>query len=176
VVSDPSSREASGDITSRDWLAAVQYQIRTARITDAERIVTLLEAATRHGGVSTGVPSGAGDLLRQLVGLPHAVVLVADAGRRLAGAGILALRPSIGHGGYVGTVDVLVADPVIASSDLTDALLAELLRSARNKGCVLVEAEPPADPAERDRWMANGFLEAAPQIVRNVAPIGAGRT
>jgi hypothetical protein len=160
----------------RARLAAVQYQVRLARITDAERIVTLLERAPSSGAVPERLAAGSGDLLRQLVGLPHAVVLVAETGRTLVGAGILALRPSVQRGGFVGTIDVLATEATGGSAAVVDALLTEILRSARNKGCVAVEAPPPADPAERARWLANGFHEAGPTIVREIAPAGATRT
>jgi hypothetical protein len=157
-------------------LALVQYQVRTARITDAERIVTLLGSATSPVHMSGGVPRASGDLLRQLVDLPHAVVLVAESGRHLAGAAVLALRPSVRRGGFIGTIDILAADPAVEVVEVTDALMSELLRSARNKGCVAVEAAPPEDPAERDRWIENGFGEAESRIVRDLAPAGANRT
>ena len=83
------------------WLAAVQYQVRLARITDTDRIVTLLAHAPSTGDAEGRLATGAGDLLRQLVGLPHAVVLVAESGRVLVGAGVLALRPSVRRGGFL---------------------------------------------------------------------------
>jgi N-acetylglutamate synthase-like GNAT family acetyltransferase len=152
--------------------AIVQYQVRTARITDVERIVALLDAAHDRSGAGR-VPLGASDLLRQLVGLPHAVVLVAESGRRVAGAAVLALRPSVVLGGFVGTIDVLAIDPASPPSAVTEALLEELLRSGRNKGCVAVEAATPRDPAERERWVDLGFSEAGPRLVRTIAPVGA---
>ena len=154
----------------------MEYQVRTARITDAERIVTLLGAvsAARNGGAD--VPGGASDLLRQLVDLPHAVVVVAESGRRIVGAGVLALRPSVQRGGFIGTIDVLVVDPAAGSSDARTALVVELLRAARNKGCVAVEAEPPADPAEQTSWTEAGFVELGARIIRPLAPAGARRT
>ncbi len=150
----------------------MQYQVRTARITDVERIVTLLDAVTDRPGASRAT-LGSGDLLRQLVGLPHAVVLVAESGRRVAGAAVLALRPSVALGGFVGTVDVLVVDAASPAMAVREALLDELLRSGRNKGCVAVEAQTPADPAERDRWAEHGFAEAGPRMIRTIAPMGA---
>ena len=47
----------------------------------------------------------AGDLLRQLVYLPQASDLVAETLRALAGLAVLALRPSVHAGGYVGSVN-----------------------------------------------------------------------
>ncbi len=148
----------------------MQYQVRTARITDVERIVSMLDAVTA-GRDPDGVPLATGDLLRQLVGLPHAVVLVAESGRRLVGAAVLALHPSVALGGFVGTVDVLVTDPLLASASVRQSLVDELLRSGRNKGCVAIETGPTGDPAERERWVADGFVEADPRLVRNIARV-----
>ena len=151
-------------------LAIVQYQVRTARITDVERIVSMLDAVTA-GRDQDAVPLATGDLLRQLVGLPHAVVLVAESGRRLVGAAVLALHPSVALGGFVGTVDVLVTDPLVASVSVRQSLVDELLRSGRNKGCVTIETGPTSDPAERERWVADGFVEADPRLVRSIARV-----
>ncbi len=153
-------------------LAIVQYQVRTARITDVDRIVSMLDAVARRPE-GDRASLGSADLLRQLVNLPHAVVLVAESGRRLAGAGVLALHPGVSLGGFVGTVDVLIVDPASPPLAVRQVLLAELLKSGRNKGCVAVETAPPNDPAERDRWTENGFVEAGPRMVRSLAPFGA---
>ena len=151
----------------------MQYQVRPARITDVERVVTLVNTVSgpAHADhVTLATP----DLLRQLVGLPHAVVLVAESGRRLVGAAVLALRPSVTLGGFVGSVDVLAVDPASPLASVADELLSELLRSGRNKGCVAIEATAPADPAERQRWIGRGFAEAAPRLVRSLVPVGSG--
>jgi GNAT superfamily N-acetyltransferase len=153
-------------------LANVQYQVRSARITDVERIVGMLDAVSDRPGADR-VPAGSGDLLRQLVGLPNAVVLVAESGRRLAGAAVLALYPSVALGGFVGAVDVLVVDPTLPSAGVRDLLVDELLRSGRNKGCVAIETAPTGDPGERERWAESGFLEADRRMVRRLARIGA---
>ena len=46
--------------------------------------------------------TSATDLLRQLIYLPNAAVLVADARRVIVGAAVLALRPSVSGGGHGG--------------------------------------------------------------------------
>lgn len=111
----------------------------------------------------------AADLLRQLVYLPQASVLVAEARREMVGGAVLALRPSVRAGGFVGTVDLLVVDPDHDVDRVTDVLLEEVLRSARNKACAIVEATRPDDPAERTRWERQGFVESGPRIARSVA-------
>jgi GNAT superfamily N-acetyltransferase len=145
----------------------VEYLVRAARITDVDRLVTLCEMSSWT--TETGSPLGAPDLLRQLVYLPQASVVVAEVRRELVGGAVLALRPSVRAGGFVGTVDLLAVDPRVDIDRVTSALLEEILRSARNKGCVVVEAATPADPAERTRWENLGFHDAGPRIVRSVA-------
>ncbi len=154
----------------------MEYLVRAARITDIERLAELCEVSPRAADGSS--PMDAASLLRQLVYLPQASVFVAEARREVVGGAILALRPSVRAGGYVGTVDLLVVDPAHDVDRLTDALLEEVLRSAHNKACSAVEAVRPDDPAERTRWERQGFTEAGPRIARSVAAarVAAGRT
>ncbi len=114
-------------------------------------------------------PLVAPDLLRQLVYLPQASVIVAELRRSVIGAAVLALRPSVRAGGFVGTVDILVTDPRHDVDAVADALIEEMLRSARNKGCALVEVARPADRAERARWDRRGFHEAGTLLEHPVA-------
>jgi GNAT superfamily N-acetyltransferase len=148
----------------------VEYQVRAARITDIDRLVALCDGALRasHPG-DPERPLAAADLLRQLVYLPQATILVAESRREVVGGAILALRPSVRAGGFVGTVDLLVVDPAHADVGIAEALIEELLRSARNKGCVAVEAIQPDDPIERARWDRYGFEAATPNLERLVA-------
>jgi GNAT superfamily N-acetyltransferase len=151
----------------------VEYQVRPARITDVDRLVAL--AGGELAADDRDAPLVAADLLRQLVYLPQASVVVAEVRRGLAGGAVLALRPSVRAGGYVGTIDLLVVDPDHDADDVTDVLLEECLRSAGNKGCRLVEARRPDDPSSLDRWSRRGFVVAGPQLERTVAaPRAAG--
>ncbi len=143
----------------------MEYLIRQARITDIERFGAL---CNDMGAVAaTGSPLDATDLLRQLVYLPHASVLIAEARKEMAGGAVLALRPSIQAGGFVGTVDLLVVGRGHDVDRVTDALVDEIVRSAKNKGCAAVEVMLPEDPAVRGRWERNGFVEAAARIYRS---------
>ena len=149
----------------------MEYLVRTARITDIDRLVGLTDAARpANAGAST---MDRADLLRQLVYLPQASIFVAEARREVVGGAVLALRPSVRAGGYVGTVDILVVDPEHDADRVTDALIEELVRSASNKGCTVVEAARPGDPAERTRWERQGFTETGPLMERSVAAVGA---
>jgi predicted N-acetyltransferase YhbS len=148
----------------------VEYLVRAARVTDIDRIVALSEDSARlERGES---PLGAADLLRQLVYLPQASIFVAEARRTVVGGAILALRPSVRAGGYVGTIDLLVVDPAYDIERISEALLEEVLRSASNKGCTVVEAIAPDDVATRQRWAQLGFVPSGPRIQRTVTAAG----
>jgi N-acetylglutamate synthase-like GNAT family acetyltransferase len=143
----------------------VDYQVRTARITDVDRLVALFAPAVDP----SGGPLVALDLLRQLIYLPQASVLVAERRREVIGGAILALRPSVRSGGYIGSIDLLVVDPSGDATSVTNDLLEEILRSARNKGCTVVEAARPDDPGERARWEDRGFSQGGSLMTRSVA-------
>lgn len=149
----------------------MEYLVRAARITDIDRLVALSDAVReeRRG------PLDASDLLRQMVYLPQASIFVAEARKEVVGGAVLSLRPSVRAGGYVGTVDLLVVDDAHDADRVTDALLEEVVRSAKNKGCTTVEAALPDDPAERARWERQGFLQTRSLSERTVTAAGANR-
>ena len=148
----------------------MEYLVRAARVTDIDRLVALGGGDLRDDGDAS--PLDAADLLRQLVYLPQASIFVAESQRSVVGGAVLALRPSVRAGGFVGTIDLLVVDPDHDAERVTDALLEEVIRSARNKGCTLVEAARPADQAALARWAALGFTPADPRIQKTVAAVG----
>ena len=151
----------------------MEYLVRAARVTDIDRIVALSDASMQVDRAES--PLGAADLMRQLVYLPQASIVVAETRRVVVGGAILALRPSVRAGGYVGTIDLLVVDPEHDADRITVALLEELLRSASNKGCTVVEAERPDDAEAYARWQRMGFGEAGPRIQRIVTAAGSAR-
>ncbi len=151
----------------------MEHQVRAARITDIDRLVALADSELASGARNGALASA--DLLRQLVYLPQASVLVAESHRGIVGGAVLALRPSVRAGGYIGTVDLLVVDPSQDADRITDALLGELLRSAANKGCSLVEAPRPGDEAALERWTRRGFHDAGARVERGVTAGRGGR-
>lgn len=151
----------------------MEYQVRAARITDVDRLVALADGELGSSDDDGGLASA--DLLRQLVYLPQASVLVAEAHREIVGGAVLALRPSVRAGGYIGSVDLLVVDPKQDVDRITGALLEDLLRSAANKGCSLVEAPLPPDAAVLERWTRRGFREAGATLERDVTIRRGGR-
>jgi ribosomal protein S18 acetylase RimI-like enzyme len=140
----------------------VELQLRDARLTDIDRAISLIERADSRWTLEQ--LTNAADVLRQMVYLPNTSLLVAMDGRMLAGIAVLALRPSVSAGGLIGTIDLLAVEPGTESSGVVEALLAELIRSARNKGCALLEATVPTEQAELARWEAAGFTEAGPRL------------
>ena len=153
-------------------MLGVEYLIRQARITDVDRLAVLGRTSIRESGRGS---LDAADLLRQLVYLPNASLLVAELRREIVGGALLVLRPSVTAGGYVGTVDLLVTAPDHDADRVTDALLEELLRSARNKGCTQVEIAQPEDPADLARLERAGFAPAGPTLRRPLAAAGPAR-
>jgi ribosomal protein S18 acetylase RimI-like enzyme len=149
----------------------VEYLVRAARVTDIDRLVALSDGTLR--AARDDGPLAAADLMRQLVYLPQASIVVAETQRLVVGGAVLALRPSVRSGGYVGTIDLLVVDPEHDPDRITDALLEELLRSASNKGCTVVETVRPDDKAVLARLQGMGFGEAGPRLQRIVAAAGA---
>ena len=147
----------------------VEYRVRAARITDVDRLVAL--SGDRLSRRAPGQLDAA-DVLRQLVFLPHASVLVAERRRELVGGAVLAIRPSVRAGGYVGTIDLLVVDPEADMDAVTDLLVEEAVRSAANKGCATVEAPQSDDPTERARWERLGFEPTDRRVARAVATAG----
>ncbi len=149
----------------------MEYQVRAARVTDIDRLVAMSDDALRPAHDAS--PLVAADLLRQLVYLPQASVVVAESQRTVVGGGVLALRPSVRSGGYVGTIDLLVIDPGHDADRVTEILVEELLRSASNKGCTVVETARPEDHAALARLQGMGFAEAGPRVQRIVTAAGA---
>ncbi len=141
----------------------MEYLVRQARITDIERFGALCTEMGAFAG--TGSPLDPTGLLRQLVYLPNASVLIAEVQRELAGGAVLALRPSIQAGGFVGTVDLLVVGHGFDADRVTDALIEELLRSAKNKGCATVEVVLQ-DDALSARWLRHGFAAATAHLYK----------
>jgi hypothetical protein len=64
----------------------------------------------------------------------------------------------------VGSIDLLAVEPGHELDGVVEALLGETIRTARNKGCVVLESEPPEDAAMLTRWEGAGFGEAGPRL------------
>lgn len=151
----------------------MELQVRDARLTDIDRIAGLMERADSRWTLDQ--LNDAADALRQMLYLPNASAIVCIDGRMVIGLGVLALRPSVSATGLIGTVDLLAVEPGHELDGAIDALLKEMIRQARNKGCVLLEGAFPTEPAELARCESNGFIESGPRmsrpLVRSAVPI-----
>ena len=110
----------------------MEYLVRAARVTDIDRLVALSDGPLRVARDES--PLVAADLMRQLVYLPQASIFVAETRRTVVGGAVLALRPSVSSGGYVGTIDLLVVDPDHDPDRLTEALVEELPPVGQQQG------------------------------------------
>jgi N-acetylglutamate synthase-like GNAT family acetyltransferase len=151
----------------------VEYQVRDARLTDIDRIGELIQRADE--GWTDDQVSVAADLLRQLLYMPSAAVMVAVDGRQVEGVAVLSLRPSVTARGLVGAIDLLAIEPGHELAGTTEVLLREIIRSARNKGCVVLDAKVPAEPALLAALERRGFTEDGDRISLSLVAVAAAR-
>jgi hypothetical protein len=135
----------------------VEYHVRSARLTDVDTALRLM----LREPFDPGEQRDGADRLRSLLFLPAATVVVAEAERRLIGAGVLSIRPSVRPGPFVGVIDALgmAADAADEPSrqDIGHSIIEHLVASARNKGCAHVEISDPLASAEPDLLEGAGF-------------------
>lgn len=147
----------------------MEVHVRTARLTDLDAAVRLL--ARGEPEPMTGRDDV--DYLRNLLFVPSATVAVAETDRRTIGAGVLAIRPSVRSGPFVGVIDGLgvAPAPILDDADrerVADALVEHLATSARNKGCTRVEVAEPLASAEPSLWERQRFASRGETLGREV--------
>ena len=113
------------------------------------------------------------DYLRNLLFVPSATVVVAELERRVVGVGVLAIRPSVRSGPFVGIVDELgiTQAPTLDAAErrkVADAIVEHLATSARNKGCTRVEVSEPLASAEPPLWKRLGFASRGRTLGRTI--------
>ena len=144
----------------------VEYLVRAARVTDIDRIVAL-----RDDGRSDDRAPRARSMPRISCASSSTCRRPASSSPRrsdtswVGRSSRFARRSSAG--GYVGTIDLLVVDPGHDVDRITEALVEELLRSASNKGCTVVEDGPPDDPMERTRLGTPGLRRSRTATATN---------
>lgn len=158
----------------------MEVSVRTARLTDVDAAVRVLT----QDSVAGSPGSQDADHLRHLLFVPAATVVVAIANRRLVGVGILSIRPSVRSGPFVGVVDELgtgtdglagdAEEPADAAlrGEAASRMLAQLITSARNKGCSRVEITDPLASAEPALLEQAGFERRGALMSRAVGLIG----
>jgi predicted N-acetyltransferase YhbS len=147
----------------------VEVHVRSARLTDLDAAARLLardgdEPDRRREDV---------DALRNLLFVPSATVVVAEADRRPVAIGVLAIRPSVRSGPFVGTVDELGIAGVseLGTPDrrrVTGLVVEHLVQSARNKGCARVDVAEPLASAEPSLWKRLGFASRGRTLGREI--------
>ena len=155
----------------------MEYHVRSARLTDVDPALRILLSDTTDPGEQR---DGA-DRLRSLLFLPVATVVVAEVGRRLIGAGVLSIRPSIRPGPFVGVIDALgmlgaeeIGERAAGDANVPDRLdvgrsvIEHLVGSAKNKGCARVEVTDPLASAEPDLLEEAGFERRGALLSRTI--------
>ncbi|MGH2358505.1 MAG: GNAT family N-acetyltransferase [Candidatus Limnocylindria bacterium] len=145
----------------------MEVHVRSARLTDLDASLRILAPDTESGTALSQA-----DFLRNLLFVPSATILVAEAQRRVVGIGVLAIRPSVRFGPFVGVVDELA---VARASELggtaernrvAGEIVEHLAASARNKGCTRVEVAEPLASAEPALWKRAGFASRGRTLSR----------
>jgi Acetyltransferase (GNAT) family len=147
----------------------VEVHVRTARLTDLDSAVRLLA----RGEPDPTAERDDVDYLRNLLFVPSATIAVAELDRRTIGAGVLAIRPSVRSGPFVGIIDELgvASAPIVDDADrgkVADALVEHLASSARNKGCTRVEVSEPLVSAEPSLWKRHRFASRGRTLGRQI--------
>ena len=146
----------------------MEVHVRSARLTDLDAAVRILA-----GGAQGERPRNDVDYLRNLLFAPAATVVVAERERRVVGVGVLAIRPSVGSGPFVGTVDELgtAEEPSLGAAErrrVADDIVEHLATSARNKGCTRVEVTEPLASAEPSLWKRHRFASRGRLLGRSI--------
>lgn len=148
----------------------MEVNVRSARLTDLDPASRLVAGSGTDSGIER---DDATDFLRNLLFVPSATVLVAEAGRQVVGIGVLSIRPSVRSGPFVGIIDELgiAQPPALDAADgrrAADALVEHLATSARNKGCTRVEVSEPLASAEPSLWKRLRFASRGKILGRSI--------
>jgi N-acetylglutamate synthase-like GNAT family acetyltransferase len=155
----------------------VEYHVRSARLTDVDAAIRIL----MRDPASTAEQRDDADRLRNLLFVPAATVVVAEADRRVIGVGVLSIRPSVRSGPFIGVIDELGVETaaerhesVARAADAAlrrgvGASIAEhLVVSARNKGCTRVDVTDPLASAEPALLKRAGFVRRGALLSRAI--------
>jgi Acetyltransferase (GNAT) family len=147
----------------------VEVHVRSARHTDLEASMRILA----HDGAASEPGRRDTDYLRNLLFVPSATVVVAEDQRRIVGIGVLAIRPSVRSGPFVGIIDELgvARESGLGTADrlkVAGQLVEHLTASARNKGCTRVEVAEPLASEAPSIWRRAGFVSRGRALSREV--------
>ena len=134
----------------------VEYLVRAARVTDIDRLVALSDDAGAIGRGDEPARRGRSPAPARLPAAgQHRRRRSAARRRRRRGPRAPSVRSSRRLRRHRSTS--WSSTRSTTPTAITEALLEELLRSASNKGCTVVEAERPDDPAALDALAADGL-------------------
>jgi hypothetical protein len=147
----------------------LEVHVRSARHTDLDAAARLLV----RDGDDDGPARSDVDFLRNLLFVPAATVAVAERERRVVGVGVLAIRPSVRSGPFVGVVDEIgiAQPPTLDAAErrrVADEIVEHLATSARNKGCTRVEVSEPLASAEPSLWKRHRFASRGRTLGRAI--------
>jgi hypothetical protein len=147
----------------------LEVHVRSARHTDLDAAARLLV----RDGDDDGPARADVDYLRNLLFVPAATVAVAERERRVVGVGVLAIRPSVRSGPFVGVVDEIgiAQPPTLDAAErrrVADEIVEHLATSARNKGCTRVEVSEPLASAEPSLWKRHRFASRGRTLGRAI--------
>jgi hypothetical protein len=145
----------------------LEVHVRSARLTDLDAAVRLVS----HDAAEPAAGLRDADFLRNLLFVPSATVVVAEAERRVVGVGVLAIRPSVRSGPFVGIVDELGIAGTLDAADrrrAADEIVEHLATSARNKGCTRIEVAEPLASAEPSLWKRLRFASRGRTLGRSI--------
>ena len=144
----------------------MEVHVRSARLTDLDAAVRILARDP-----DPDAARGEADFLRNLLFVPSATVVVAEAERRVEGVGVLSIRPSVRTGPFVGVIDELgTAEAPLDAAErrrAADDIVEHLVTSARNKGCTRVEVAEPLASAEPSLWKRHRFASRGRTLGRS---------
>ncbi|MEP6808421.1 MAG: hypothetical protein ABI978_07450, partial [Chloroflexota bacterium] len=81
----------------------MEYHVRSARLTDVDAAIRIL----MRDPADPDQQRQDTDRLRNLLFVPAATVVVAEAERQVIGIGVLSIRPSVRSGPFIGVIDEL---------------------------------------------------------------------
>jgi hypothetical protein len=146
----------------------MEVHVRSARLTDLDAAVRILA----QRGADPSAERSEADFLRNLLFVPSATVVVAEVDRRVAGVGVLSIRPSVRSGPFVGVIDELgLGGTSLDAADrrtVADGIVEHLAASARNKGCTRVEVAEPLASAEPSLWKRMKFASRGRTLGRSI--------
>lgn len=148
----------------------MEVHVRSARLTDLAASMRILAREATDLEAERG--DGA-DYLRNLLFVPSATIVVAEAEQQVVGIGVLAIRPSVRSGPFVGVIDEMgvTRERTLDATDrlkVAGEIVEHLAASARNKGCTRVEVAEPLASAEPTLWKRNGFASRGRMLSRAI--------